>query len=239
MACGKEKQNRKADTKNMSDKVLEVNVDDLYLGGVFSLVKNVVKNKPKDMQIDIAAIEKFTDKENIQSFEKCGSKVYYVGYDGNKWLKQFICFFHLKKLIREQNYTCVHIHADVANKLMVSGMAARTAGVTKIILHSHAAGVDGNHRWLKAWIHRRCRRLLKWIGTDYVACSDIAAEWMFPNIAAKEITLIQNGIDLQKFRFSQTVREMVRKQLQISDELLIGHVGRFCYQKNHDFFLEI
>lgn len=33
------KQNRKADTKNMSDKVLEVNVDDLYLGGVFSLVK--------------------------------------------------------------------------------------------------------------------------------------------------------------------------------------------------------
>ena len=218
MACGKEKQNRKADTKNMSDKVLEVNVDDLYLGGVFSLVKNVVKNKPKDMQIDIAAIEKFTDKENIQSFEKCGSKVYYVGYDGNKWLKQFICFFHLKKLIREQNYTCVHIHADVANKLMVSGMAARTAGVTKIILHSHAAGVDGNHRWLKAWIHRRCRRLLKWIGTDYVACSDIAAEWMFPNIAAKEITLIQNGIDLQKFRFSQTVREMVRKQLQISDE---------------------
>lgn len=54
MACGKEKQNRKADTKNMSDKVLEVNVDDLYLGGVFSLVKNVVKNKPKDMQIDIA-----------------------------------------------------------------------------------------------------------------------------------------------------------------------------------------
>ena len=239
MACGKEKQNRKADTKNMSDKVLEVNVDDLYLGGVFSLVKNVVKNKPKDMQIDIAAIEKFTDKENIQSFEKCGSKVYYVGYDGNKWLKQFICFFHLKKLIREQNYTCVHIHADVANKLMVSGMAARTAGVTKIILHSHAAGVDGNHRWVKAWIHRRCRRLLKWIGTDYVACSDIAAEWMFPNIAAKEITLIQNGIDLQKFRFSQTVREMVRKQLQISDELLIGHVGRFCYQKNHDFFLEI
>ena len=94
MACGKEKQNRKADTKNMSDKVLEVNVDDLYLGGVFSLVKNVVKNKPKDMQIDIAAIEKFTDKENIQSFEKCGSKVYYVGYDGNKWLKP-VSYTHL------------------------------------------------------------------------------------------------------------------------------------------------
>lgn len=182
------------------------------------------------MQIDIAAIEKFTDKENIQSFEKCGSKVYYVGYDEISGLSNSFVF-SFEKLIREQNYTCVHIHADVANKLMVSGMAARTAGVTKIILHSHAAGVDGNHRWLKAWIHRRCRRLLKWIGTDYVACSDIAAEWMFPNIAAKEITLIQNGIDLQKFRFSQTVREMVRKQLQISDELLIGHVEGFVIRK--------
>lgn len=40
--------------------------------------------------------------------------------------------FHLKKLIREQNYTCVHIHADVANKLMVSGMAARTAESLKL-----------------------------------------------------------------------------------------------------------
>ena len=70
MACGKEKQNRKADTKNMSDKVLEVNVDDLYLGGVFSLVKNVVKNKPKDMQIDIVFVPSSNYEEAIMTKNK-------------------------------------------------------------------------------------------------------------------------------------------------------------------------
>lgn len=239
MACWKKKQIGKADTTQMTNKVLEVNIDDLYMGGVFSLVKSVVENRPDDIQIDIASIEGFTNKGNIEKFKNCGSKVYYVGYAGNKCLKQVICFFHLKKLIHEQKYTCVHIHADVANKLLISGLAARLAGVPKIILHSHAAGVDGNHRRLKEWIHRCGRRFLKYIGTDYVACSDIAGSWMFPNIDKNEIVLIQNGIDLQKFRFSKSVRERVRKQLQIDDTLLIGHVGRFCYQKNHDFFLEI
>ena len=43
----------------MISKVLEINVDDVGYGGVFSLVKNVIENKPESLEIDIAAIEKF------------------------------------------------------------------------------------------------------------------------------------------------------------------------------------
>ena len=60
---------------------------------------------------------------------------------------------NLKKLIKTNRYNCVHIHGDVANKLLVSGIAAQKCGVKKIILHSHAAGVDGNHRKIKWIIH--------------------------------------------------------------------------------------
>ena len=45
------------------EKILEVNVDDLYSGGVFSLVKNVIINKPHRLQMDIATFEKFEKKE--------------------------------------------------------------------------------------------------------------------------------------------------------------------------------
>ena len=50
-------------------KVLEVNVDDLHTGGVYSLVKNVIEHSSKEIQIDIGAIEKFVNQKNVEHFE--------------------------------------------------------------------------------------------------------------------------------------------------------------------------
>lgn len=219
--------------------ILEVNVDDLYSGGVFSLIKNVIINKDTNLHIDIAAIEKFEKKQNIDLLASYGCVVHYIGYENNKWKKQIYVYKNLKKLIRAGKYDCVHIHADVANKLLVSGLAAKRAGAKKILLHSHAAGVDGKFRKLKYLFHLMCRYWLKYIGTDYVACSRVAARWMFPNISADKIVLINNGVDLTKFRFDNKLRIKIRKELQIKNEILLGHVGRFCYQKNHDYFIGI
>ena len=92
---------------------------------------------------------------------------------------------------------------------------------------------------MKIFFHKMCRRLLKQVGTHFVACSRVAAEWMFPNIRADQIVIINNGIDLEKFRFNPMVRERVRQEFGITDELLLGHVGRFGYQKNHEYLIEI
>lgn len=223
----------------MMYKVLEVNVDDTGYGGVFSLVKGVIARKKDNEFIDIAAIEKFEKENNIKELKKYKSNVYYIGYHGNKILKQFICLKNLIKLIKKNKYECVHIHADVSNKLLVSGIAAKLAGVNKIILHSHAAGVDGNNRKIKLFFHYICRRILKQIGDEYVACSELAAEWMFPNIKRKEIIIIKNGVDLNKFRFNKEDRIRVRNQLGIKNEYIVGHVGRFAYQKNHTYLIDI
>lgn len=219
--------------------VLEVNVDDLCSGGVFSLVKNVIKNKDSSFHIDIAAIEEFEKKENVEMLSNYGCKVYYIGYKKNKIKKQFVAYKNLKKLIKERKYDCVHIHADVANKLLVSGLAAKNAGAKKVILHSHAAGVDGNHRFIKRIIHYFCRVFLKGIGTDFVACSDLAAEWMFPNMDKENIQIIKNGIDLKKFEYDPGKRSQIRAQLGLSSDIVLGHVGRFAYQKNHDYLIQI
>lgn len=220
-------------------KVLEINVDDLNFGGVFSLVKNVIENKKDDIEIDIGAIEKFENEDNVVFLKKYGSDVYYIGYNGNKILKQFICYMRLKKLLKQQSYDIVHIHADVANKLFVPGLSAKRAGIKQIILHSHSAGVDGHHRILKVVFHKVCRRFLKAIGTEYVACSGLAARWMFPDMDESEVTFIHNGVDLNKFRYNIEVRNKIRAELKVNDEMLLGHVGRFCYQKNHEYLINI
>ena len=220
-------------------KILEVNVDDMGFGGVYSLVRNVILAKPAGTTLDIACIEPFEQQKNIDELAEHGCTVHYVGYAGNKIKKQFVILQNLKQLIREGGYEAVHIHGDVAYKLLVYSVAARLAGVKTILLHSHASGTDGNHRGLKRNLHMASRRFLKWTGTGYVSCSDLAADWMFPNVNAKKITIIHNGVDLDKFRFDPEKRAAMRSEWGLEDAFVLGHVGRFEYQKNHTYLVDI
>ena len=218
-------------------KVLEINVDDIGMGGVYSLVRNVIENCGDKIQIDIASIELFENKKNIEYLGKRGCRVFYVGHP-NKILKQFYCFIGLTKLIKQEKYQCVHIHADVANKLFVSGLACKLAGVKKIILHSHSSNVEGNHRFLKNVLHRICRIFLPKIGTHFVSCSNVASLWMFPSISSDRILIIKNGINLNAFKYNSIRRKEIRKTLHIEDRFVVGHIGRFSYVKNHKYLLD-
>lgn len=223
----------------MDVRVLEVNVDDIGMGGVFSLVRNVIRHNQGKIHIDIATLEPFENHSNIEELEGYGCKVHYVGYKKSKIIKQFICLIKLKKIVEDYGYTCVHIHADVANKLLVSGLACRLAGVKKILLHSHASGVDGNHRLAKKIFHYTCRRIIRYIGTEFLTCSDLAAKWMYPNIDPDSIVHVNNGIDLLKFRYNEEIRNKMRSELGLEGKYVVGHVGRFAYQKNHKYLIRV
>jgi glycosyltransferase involved in cell wall biosynthesis len=68
------------------------------------------------------------------------------------------------------------------------------------------------------------------------ACSDSAGRWMFPN---HSFTIIKNGINTRKFSFDPTARADVRKELHITESLVLGHVGRFEHVKNHTFLIDV
>lgn len=221
-------------------KILETNVDDIGLNGVYALVCSIVKNRPQGDTVDIAAYEHFEERRNVGKLSEVGCEVHYIGYEGSKILKQFVCFRKLKSLILTGKYDCVHIHSDVAYKHLVMGLAAKSARCPKIVFHSHASNVDGLHfRWLKVIAHKFCRRMLRFVGTDFVTCSDLAGQWMFPNIPAGKVDYLKNGIDVEAFRLNMDVRCRVRKEMGLVDKFVIGHVGRFSYQKNHDFLLRV
>lgn len=221
----------------IEERILEVNIDDLNYGGVYALIKNVIENKPNNLYIDIASIEGFRKKENENLLNKHGCKVYFIGSKKNKIVKQIYVYKNLLTLFKYNKYMCVHIHADTANKLLISGLAAKKARVNKIILHSHASGVEGKYKMMKKIMHMLCRNFLHHIGADYVSCSDLAAMWMYGT--TNNVRIIKNGIDLDKYKFDLEIRKKVRKSLGIDKEILIGHIGRFSYPKNHVFMLKI
>ena len=51
--------------------------------------------------------------------------------------------------------------------------------------------------------------------------------------------VIHNAIDTLAYRYDAASRSAMRQQLGLSEELTIGHVGRFNPPKNHPFLLEI
>ena len=64
---------------------------------------------------------------------------------------------------------------------------------------------------------------------------------MFPDkiLNANNFTVIKNAIDVEKYRFSEDVREKYRKKLNVENNLVVGHIGRFMPQKNHKFLIDI
>lgn len=90
-------------------------------------------------------------------------------------------------------------------------------------------------------MHRLNKAILPRYATDYFACSKLAGEWLFPKsfLENDKVCLIHNALDLTKFLPSVTERDKVREELGIADKVVVGHVGRFEEQKNHQFLIDI
>ena len=86
------------------------------------------------------------------------------------------------------------------------------------------------------------RPFSKKYATDYFACSELAGRWLFGDKTFEQgkVTIINNAIDLDKFKYDEKVRKEKRKELNINDDtLVVGHIGRFVAQKNHTFLIDI
>ncbi len=49
----------------------------------------------------------------------------------------------------------------------------------------------------------------------------------------------ENGIESERYSFKSEVREKKRRELNLGDKFVVGHVGRFMQQKNHIFLIDI
>ena len=75
-----------------------------------------------------------------------------------------------------------------------------------------------------------------------MCCSELAGRWLFGDKAYDEgkVYLLNNAIDLDKFKYDKKIGDKKRKELGIKeDTIVIGHIGRFVAQKNHIFLIDI
>ena len=128
-------------------------------------------------------------------------------------------------------YQIVHVHQDCLSSVILKAAAKHQVPVR--IAHSHNANQDKNLKYpIKLWY----KRSIPHYATELFACGKNAGDWMFDGAPYQ---IINNAIDAAAYTCDAAKRAAVRCGLGFTDELVIGHVGRFNPQKNHPFLLEI
>ncbi len=114
---------------------------------------------------------------------------------------------------------------------------AKRYGIKKRIIHSHnSQNMDSKLRGLIHNINKR--KLDKW-ATDYWACSEEAALWFYNDRLIDKSVVIKNAIDVKRFEYDDVKRSVVREEIGVKDEFLIGNIGRLHFQKNQTFALDV
>ena len=146
-----------------------------------------------------------------------------------------------RALARHGPYDIVHSHVDAYNGFVMS--LAHRAGVRVRIAHSHSntsakrAAAGMLRRGYLALTGHAMRRF----ATHSLAASRQAARALFGADweSRHAVDLLYYGRDLEPFR-APVDRTEIRESLGIGPgDTVIGHVGRFCEPKNHDFFLDV
>lgn len=134
----------------------------------------------------------------------------------------------LKKFLKKEQFDVVHVNGN-STTMALELFIAKLANVKLRIAHSH------NTTTQHPVVNRLLRPLFNFSVNGRIACNEAAGKWLFKS---KSFVVIPNGIDLMQYKFDVNKRKKIRLKLGIKDnEILLGHVGEFNYQKNQIFLI--
>lgn len=144
------------------------------------------------------------------------------------------------RILKKGNYSLIHINGNYCSRI-IECISAKIAKIDRIILHSHNDGV-GNNKKIKVILHKLLKKSFDFLADEYIACSNRAAKWMFSKkiYTGKQYKILNNGIELEKYKFCLKKRKEIRKKLNISSSaFVVGFIGRLSYQKNPMFLVKM
>lgn len=128
------------------------------------------------------------------------------------------------------------IHSHMSELGYFAFREAERQGVPVRICHAHNAphGFDAK-MIMRTYFKKRMMPYL----THLFMCGEESGKWLYGEKNKSRFIMLNNAIDAAVYSFDASKREEMRRQLDLTDELVVGHVGRFNPQKNHPFLLDI
>ena len=173
-------------------------------------------------------VQRSGDNERI--FKDLDIPIHQISFTSAKEYKSRLIQFFTR-----ERFDVVHTHMDTSLPIVLS--AAKEAGIPCRVAHSHNARVDiPEFLWPLFFLRHHPYEKF---ATHLFGCSHIALKWLFP-MRWRKGHVINNGIDLDKFRFNADTRRQHRADNAIADSTKVFiTVGRCTDQKNHKFILDL
>ena len=207
------------------------------IAGVEEYLMNVYRNIDREeIQFDFI----ITDGNTVyceKEIHNLGGKVFYP--QNTNFAKKMIS---LKKIIKHErkNHDTIYFNSCGMYNILPY-LYAKIYRYKKIIVHAHNTKDTSRNEIVHIFHYINRWVVVNFIATKLLTCSKIAGEWIFGKSKVKKgkVEIIYNAIDVGKFKFNEKIRKNIREELHINDKFVIGHVGRFIYQKNHIFLLKM
>lgn len=208
------------------------------VGGIEAYIMTLIRNLPSDY-VELVV---FTVHNQVSPFDnelrskKITRYNIFDGYKPNQITRLTAGLNKFSKIIDKLKPDVVHINTMNGMGFTYSWIAKRK-GVPTRIVHSHNSDVGEGHKILKRVAGALGRVLFGRTANIRLACSKVAGQYLFGNASFE---IVRNGIDTNRFTFSQSKRVEVRNELGISNStLLFGNPSRLSRAKNPLFQLEI
>ncbi|MBE6780998.1 MAG: glycosyltransferase family 1 protein [Ruminococcaceae bacterium] len=119
---------------------------------------------------------------------------------------------------------------------------AKKAGVPLRIVHSHTSALPKVKSYMKILVpllHYFNKPFIDKYATEFWACSLKSGHFMYPKKLWNKIKIWNNCINPNLFNENPQKREQLRRNLSLNGKLVIGHIGRICFEKNQYFLLRV
>ncbi len=224
-------------------RVLELIGGSLTDGGAETLVKDYVLNIDKSRFETAVFVDwKIPETANTRILTEKGQLIftayprYSLFWRGiNKFFRRIFLVRGIRKTIKEFNPDVIHVHLDALTYL--SALESALDG-NRLLYTCHntveVMFVENKAEELGA------RKLLKSNNLRFIALHKEMADDLNKYFNVHNTAIVNNGIDIARFKKVEESRQDIRKQLEIpAESFVIGNVGRFTEQKNHRMILEI
>ena len=219
-------------------KIIEF-IPELSMGGAETLVKDYCLkiDKSKFNVIVLCSIKYGNPWEKV--LEEAGIRVVYINDYSEKKPKDFIekflirnrRFNFVKDFFRQENPDVIHIHLGLAEYVYYSKVLCNVF----YTVHSTPDFV-----WRKNKREERyCKYLVKKNNMRFITLHDQMRQEVNKRFKVNNSIVLNNGIDFSKFDIDINVSE-IRKSFNIPENAyVIGHIGRFVNEKNHNFLVDV
>lgn len=162
-----------------------------------------------------------------------GGKIYHMpeirpwtSFNYRKQVSKFYC--------DHPEYRIIHSHMSELG--YYDFIEAQKANVPVRICHAHNSphGFD-----IKSPVRWYYKTMMKPYITHRFMCGEESGNWLFGKKYKDSFIRLNNAIDAQAYAFNPDIRIRIRDSLGISASIVVGHVGRFNYQKNHPFIIDV